>query len=338
MLEIAYGSRQRSTVGADRPHLSMLLSSAGRRVALLRAFRSAAQALGIDLEIIAGDVRPEWSPACLEADHYVTMPPATSPDFIEAMLSLCKRHAVGLVIPTIDTELGPLAGAWDRFKAIGTTVAVSDAALVAMARDKLATAEFLAAADIPAPRTTTPEMLLQDGGDWCWPLLAKPRHGSSGFGVMLVRDPEDVRRLPADQPYVVQALLGGREFTVNLYFDAAGRLGSAVPHERVKVRSGEVEKGITKRHPLLCDLAGQLGAAMRGARGALCFQAFVADDGPVSVFEINARFGGGYPLADHAGAKFARWLLEQRLGMSPTVSDEWRDGVMMLRYDDAVFV
>jgi carbamoyl-phosphate synthase large subunit len=55
------------------------------------------------------------------------------------------------------------------------------------------------------------------------------------------------------------------------------------------------------------------------------------------VFEINARFGGGYPLAHHAGATFARWLLEEAVGLEPTCHNDWRDGVRMLRYDAALF-
>ena len=57
------------------------------------------------------------------------------------------------------------------------------------------------------------------------------------------------------------------------------------------------------------------------------------------VIEINARFGGGYPLSYAAGADFPAWLLEDVLGLSSSANaDGWRDGVVMLRYDDAVFV
>jgi carbamoyl-phosphate synthase large subunit len=55
------------------------------------------------------------------------------------------------------------------------------------------------------------------------------------------------------------------------------------------------------------------------------------------VFEINARLGGGYPLAHQAGATFTKWLLEEALGLPCTAVDTWRAGVEMLRYDTAVF-
>src|SRR3546814_1692610 len=75
-----------------------------------------------------------------------------------------------------------------------------------------------------------------------------------------------------------------------------------------------------------------------GPRGALCFQAIVDDNGDASVFEINARFGGGYPLAHRAGAAFGRWLMEERLQLPSSANDDWRNGVTMLRYDAAVFI
>jgi len=48
--------------------------------------------------------------------------------------------------------------------------------------------------------------------------------------------------------------------------------------------------------------------AIPGLFGAICFQAIVGADGPV-VLEINARFGGGFPVTHRAGARFTQWLL-----------------------------
>jgi carbamoyl-phosphate synthase large subunit len=42
-------------------------------------------------------------------------------------------------------------------------------------------------------------------------------------------------------------------------------------------------------------------------------------------------------LAHHAGAPFARWLLEELTGAPCSAHDDWRADVTMLRYDDAVF-
>jgi carbamoyl-phosphate synthase large subunit len=337
----AYVSRFSSpgiTPVTGRPRVRMLLSSAGRRVGLLRCFRSDARLLGADLEIYATDIAPEWSAACLEADHPLAVPPAESDEFIPLLLTLCQRNEITLLVPTIDTELVLLSNARERFKAIGTTVAIADPALVGMARDKLATAQFLAAAGLPTPATAAAEAVLRGEGDWAWPLLAKPRHGSSSRGVQVVENRAALEVLALREPYVAQEILRGKEYTVSLYFDPGGALICAVPHERVKVRAGEVEKGVTSRHPGLCRLGRDLGAHLNGAFGAMCFQAFLSDDDQASIFEINARFGGGYPLIHRAGATFTRWLLEQALGRESSAHDRWHSGAVMLRFDDAIFV
>ena len=137
---------------------------------------------------------------------------------------------------------------------------------------------------------------------------------------------------------IAQEYVHGAEFTVNIYFDRTGRLLAAVPHERLETRAGEVSKGVTRRNEALLRVAGQIAAALPDPRGPLCFQCILPADGVPRVFEINARFGGGYPLADRAGARFAQWLLEEAVGLPSSANNDWKDGVTMLRYDSAVFI
>jgi carbamoyl-phosphate synthase large subunit len=62
----------------------------------------------------------------------------------------------------------------------------------------------------------------------------------------------------------------------------------------------------------------------------------VTHDDQVQVIELNARFGGGYPVAHQAGANFIRLLIDQVEGQESS-SIEWTDGLAMTRWDDAVF-
>ena len=85
-------------------------------------------------------------------------------------------------------------------------------------------------------------------------------------------------------------------------------------------------------------VAEKIGSALKGrAFGALCFQALVDANEQPTAIEINARFGGGYPLAHRAGATFTKWLLEIAAGQVCSAHDNWRESVLMLRYDAAVF-
>jgi carbamoyl-phosphate synthase large subunit len=316
--------------------LTMLITSAGRRVALMRSFRHAAEGLGVNLEVLACDLQPDWSSACQLADRAFAVPRVDDPSYVATLRALCGKYGVGLVVPTIDPELAPLSAARAAFAAAGTYVAVSDPDVIAIAGDKLATANTLAACGIPTPVSTSLPVAAEALESWVWPAIVKPRYGSAGRGIRIVGSAADLAGDDAE-PMMIQELLTGEECTVNIFVSRDGVLRAVVPHRRLAVRAGEVEKGITDRVAVLDMIARRLTSCLRGVRGALCFQAMVSPDGTASVFEINARFGGGYPLADHAGASFARWLIEEQCGLASSACNDWKSGVTMLRFDDAVF-
>ena len=320
-----------------KPSCTILVSSAGRRVGLIDCFRDSAEALGVDLRVLAVDLDPAMSAACQAADLALPVPRCTEPAFIERLVEICRVHAVDLVVPTIDTELENLSRHRHRFHAIRTGVSVPAPDLVRMSRDKLRTARFLAGHEIPVPRSGTIEAALAGAASWRWPLIVRPRDGSSSIGIHIVTSPDQLAGLRLPDTYFAQELVRGDEYTVNLFFDRSGELRCAIPHLRCEIRAGEVAKGITRRHARLERIAWTMGCALRGARGALCFQAVVDPTGAVAVFEINSRFGGGYPLAHRAGAVFCQWLIEEIVDLPVSAHNDWQDGVVMLRYDRAIF-
>lgn len=317
---------------------TILFSSAGRRVELMNCFRADARRLGVDLRVLAADLRPAMSAACQSADAAFAVPRCLECGFIPAVREICVRERVDLVVPTIDTELPGYAAHLAQFAAAGSRVAVSAPEVVAIARDKAQTARVFSEAGVTVPRTAPLAEMLAAPAGWQWPLILKPASGSSSIGVRTVSTLDEARRVGATRAdYLAQECWSGREYTVNMFFDRSGRLDAAVPHWRAETRGGEVSKGTTERVPALADAARKIAAALPGARGALCFQAIVCEDGSAGVFEINARFGGGYPLAHRAGARFSQWLLEEVSGLPLSANNDWKEGVTMLRYDAAVF-
>lgn len=318
-----------------RDSLTVMISSAGRRGELLQCFRQSAEDLGIALTVLACDLDPEWSAACQLADRSFAVPRADSAEYVPALLALCADNGVDLLVPTIDTELLALSEHRAQFAAAGVWVSVGDPAFVTMARDKMATALALQELGIATPRTVPLAQLRAAAQSQSWPMIVKPNHGSAGRLISVVHGPDD---LPASEPepLIVQQLLTGPEYTINMFFDRTGKVQTVVPHRRVRTRAGEVEKGETERREDLCRIGWTLGELLEGVRGVICFQAIITPEGPF-VFEINARFGGGYPLAHAAGAEFSRWLLEEAAGLPSSAGDGWREGVRMMRYDAAIF-
>jgi len=319
-----------------RDPVNVLISSAGRRGALLRLFREALISLGLRGELLAVDVSP-LAAAFQLADRGLLVPPARDEAFVPAMLELCQRERVALVVPTNDHELAAYAAAREAFAAIGTTVAISAPSVVAIGRDKRLTNAWCREHDLPAPRQWTPAVVLARPGSYPFPLISKPARGSAAIGVARVADADELRRA-AGPDDVVEAVAPGIEHTIDLLV-LDGRLVSAVPRRRIEVRAGEVQKAITVRREDLADLAARVVAALPGAFGALNVQAFLDEaTGALHVIELNPRFGGGFPLAHAAGADYPRWLVEAALGLPSSAHGGFRDGLVMLRYDDAVFV
>ncbi|WP_137392198.1 ATP-grasp domain-containing protein [Rhodoligotrophos defluvii] len=316
--------------------LTVLISSAGRRVGLIECFRHAARRAGLSPTVLACDQNPAMSAACWAADQCFPVPACTHPEFSDAMLEIVRAFGVRLVVPTIDPELAPLAVAAERFAQVGARVHVSPPPVIEVVRDKLRTVEVLGAAGVPVPVTIALDQLGPCRRSLTWPMFLKPAGGSASRGIRIIHDPDELPANP-EEPMVLQELLRGPEYTVNMFIDQRGHMCSAIAHRRLQVRAGEVEKGRTERNPLFYDLATLVARALPEARGVMCFQAILDERLGPRVFEVNARFGGGYPLAHHAGAEYARWLLEEVAGLPARPHDDWRDGVLMLRYDAAFF-
>lgn len=318
--------------------MKLCITSAGRRVELARSFYDDAQSLGVSLSILAVDSDPQFSAACEFVDDCKIVPPVNSSRYLPALKEICLSQKIDLVIPTIDPELPILAEARLGLVAQGINIVVSSSEAVSIARDKLRTAEVFASHGIASPRTFLLKHLLIEENLLSGPLVLKRIDGSRSIGLHFIDSPQEAKNLNLDSgSYIAQERCFGPEYTINCYVDQQGKLRAVVPHRRIETRSGEVSKGATERRADLHQLAHQIVKALPGLRGPFCFQAILTKEGPV-VFEINARFGGGYPLAHAAGATFGKWLMQEALGIPCTANDDWQDGLLMLRYDAAVFV
>lgn len=316
--------------------VNVILSSAGRRVGLLECLWRAQRELGVRGAVIAVDAGLSC-PAGHTADGFRRVPHCEERGFVSAVARIAEEESAALIVPTIDPELPVYAEAASEF---GAVAAVSSAQAIRVTRDKRLTQAWLAENGFPGVRQTTPEAALARREEWAGPLILKPSCGSASLGVRRVETAEDwrwIERAPAD--WVVEEAAPGDEYTVHVYVDRRGRAMTAVPCKRLEVRAGEVSKGLTVRHADWMETAAAIAEALPGAWGPLNVQGFLDAHGVIRVTEINARFGGGYPLADQAGAPFCRWLLEETLGRElGERNDDWQADLAMLRYDAAAFV
>ncbi len=315
--------------------MNILLTSVGRRVALLKEFRQSMRQSNIAGKIIATDLKTT-APASFLADVSELVPRIDDPLYIDRTLDVCLRHNVDLLIPLIDTELHLLSLHRQKFSDIGVELLVSSSATNEICFDKKKTSQFFQACGVKTPKIYAIDEVEQHH----LPLIVKPTSGSSSVGVHRV---VERRELEFFNSYVknaiIQELIVGEEYTIDVLVDLDGKAISIVPRLRMETRAGEVSKGKTVKNPALIAAAKHVVESLPGVVGCITVQCFLQSNGDIFFIEINPRFGGGYPLAYQAGADFPSWLMQLFNGEHPQVAiDEWEDNLVMLRYDDAIFV
>lgn len=303
-----------------------LVSSGGRRGALVELLKTTP---GPASSMVVVTDASLLSAAGALADEFAVVPRIDDPNFVSEMLSVCKRYDIDAIVPTLDPELNVYARSRDLFINEGTDVLVSSPVVTQFAWDKWEFFKWLRSNGLPT--VATAEAGSPDIGVISGPVVAKPRTGSASKGVLFADSVEDLPELSND--YIVQARANGIEITVDFAVSATGRFLGAVPRRRLEVRAGEVSKGVTIQLPKVEDTVRKLAEALPGAYGILNAQVFYdPSTHALSIIELNARVGGGFPLSAEAGANFFSALLTD----SPI--DSWRSNLVMLRYDSAVFV
>ena len=154
---------------------NILILSAGRRVELVQDFQTEAARFSDGIGVFATDLNPHMSSACHVADRAFSVPRIDVAEYIDSIFELAKQHDIGLIVPTIDTELLKLAEARDRFEAEGIHIVISDAKLITLCRDKRLTAGLFAQYGIRSPEIYERDRLV-------FPCFAKPYDGSRAIG------------------------------------------------------------------------------------------------------------------------------------------------------------
>jgi carbamoyl-phosphate synthase large subunit len=316
----------------------MIFTCVGRRVELLRAFRRAAEGLDIDLEVHGADI--SWTaPGMHLVDKGHIVPRIDSGRYVDALLEIVARKRIRLLVPLIDTELLVLAEAAERFTGAGCLALVSSADVVRTCTDKLATFRCLHDAGIDTPMTWAWKERLE-APSHAFPYYMKPRFGSAGKGNYKITSMEELWTLGrrVEEP-IVQEFVDGVEHTMDVYTGLDGIPRCAVPRRRLEVRTGEVSKGLIVKDAEIMGVGLRVAGVLGGCRGVVTVQCMVTPDRRIRAIEVNPRFGGGVPLAIHAGADFPKWILMELTGRKPRINPTgFKGDVGMLRFDDSVFV
>jgi carbamoyl-phosphate synthase large subunit len=316
--------------------MNILITSAGQRVSLVRAFQNEIKKIKPDGKIYTVDMNPNLAAACVVSDGCEKVSSVLDSNYISNLISICKAWNVSIIVPTIDTELLVLAQNKALFASNGIKVIVSDLEFIKICRNKNNTNVFFDTKGIEVPLSVKKDKPT-------FPLFIKPYDGSLSKDIYLINSKEELTDYHlTNEKLMFMEYIDPEfydEYTIDAYYDRSHLLKCAVPRKRIAVRSGEISKGVTLKNYLVDYLFKKL-SKIDGAIGCLTIQVFFNKDiQRVVGIEINPRFGGGYPLSYLAGANYPKWIIEEHL-FDKEIKDntDWEENLLMLRYDEEVLV
>jgi carbamoyl-phosphate synthase large subunit len=308
---------------------NVLLTCAGMRGDMVVAFQAALAREGAGGVVVAADAS-RLAPTLYLADRRALVPLVHAPDYVASLLALCEQHAIRAVLPLTDLDQSILTARRDDFAAVGASVVASDPETCDLCVDKYAAHCFFEQHGIGSPTTWLPGDL---PAELPFPVLVKARRGFAARHIYRAHDAEELafflRYTSAES--MVQAFCTGEEFSIDLISDLSGRCLEAVPRSMIESKGGETIKGESLDDAGLRELAVRVAETL-GIKGPACVQCFRDGDAHL-VTDVNARFGGGFPVHVAAGGGYPDIVLALARGESPAPRlGSYRPGVIMVRY------
>ena len=316
---------------------NILITSAGRRVSLIKAFKDASSVLKTNSKVFITDLNPKTSPASYFADDSFKIGVFNDPNYTDCLLKLCLNNNISIVIPTLDTELILLAKSKTTFKDSGIEIIISDLKLIEILRDKISTNTFFNSLNIKTP-------VIFNKDNMKFPVFLKPLNGSNSKGIYKAENINEIK--PSDLDSKNMMILENidntiyDEYTIDLYYDKNSSLKCVVPRIRLKVVGGESNQGVTRKNEVL-DYVKDRFSFLDGAIGCLTLQVFSNKLNSLDIIgiEINPRFGGGYPFSLNAGANFPEFIIREYILNEEIESfDKWKNNCLNIRYENEIVI
>ena len=263
-------------------------------------------------EVFSADIDPYAAGLYLVDEHHrAIVPRGDAETFVPEIIELCDRLRIDVLVPTVDSELLPLARARTELGEHGVSLVLASEQTLRDCLDKWT----LHARCVGALRV--PDTVLVDAdfdpGACTLPVIVKPRSGSGSRGVHRVDELEELTRLPRDATLLVQEYLPGTEYSLDVLARADGAIVAVVPRSRLKVDSGIAVTGRTV-HDESLERIGALVAQRIGLTSVANVQVKLTGDGEPALLEVNPRFPGTMSLTVASGVNMPRLCVQQALG------------------------
>ena len=317
--------------------MNVLLTACGRRSYLVEYFRQALDGAGL---VICANSQPDSS-AMRAADLAIPVPRSDHPDYVPAILEICRQYEVAMLTSLHDLDLLILSQHLEDIRNCGTVPVLPDFETARLCLDKFAMTDRLSALGLPTPWTCLdPDEAVRsiESGMVEWPLMVKDRLGFGSVGLFECRSVDDLRyacsrlnlsnhlaskfltpEVSPERNAMIQQKLTGSEFCLGLISDLDGKLVAHTRTEILAMRAGESDVAISRDASADKALAALLGNLLKVP--GYCGVDWIRDGNQCHVIDVNPRFTGDYPFSHLAGVDVPAALLAWARGEQP--ASEW---------------
>lgn len=283
------------------PSSNVLITSASRKIPLIKAAQLGAKKFGSQMQVIAGDIDKN----CLAkhfSDDFWEMPRINDLP-ISDVINYCKEKQVNAIIPTRDGELPFWAKYKDELSKQGITVMVSNEKAVNICLDKLHFYTTSKTKDFPIIKTSKS---IDDITSSHFVVKERYGAGAKSIGINLTREKAIEHAATLEHP-IYQPYIDGQEISIDLYVSTSGKVKGVVTRTRDMVISGESAITTSFVDEKLASMCSKLVEAI-GIVGHCVLQVFKTDNGDFHIIECNCRFGGASTLSVKAGLDTFYWF------------------------------
>jgi carbamoyl-phosphate synthase large subunit len=286
-------------------------------VAVARALRAADPSWRILALIYDRVATGAFADDLIDAHALVPYPAAGPVALLRRLTDVVRRHALDVVIPTVDAEQPHYVAARRHLERLRVrSLLPGSRALAAREKRRLPALGRRAGIDVP-PTTVLPsaEAVDRATGRARYPQILKGPLVDTLVAQSAAQARVAARELAAQwgYPLLMQPVVLGEEYDVAGVARHGELLAAAVMKKLGTTNKGTAWAGVTVDEPRCVERLQRLVRALRWD-GALEAEFIVEPDGNIVCFEINPRFPSWIALAAEAGANLPEVLVRQALG------------------------
>lgn len=284
-------------ITALRPHANRIVVTVDRGSGISGRLPQAAYSRFVDKRHSVPSAIEDWRMGNLTKENT-----EAEERYVQVLARICQKEKIDVIIPSWDPYVYVLSKNKQFFQRMGVVIPVPDYDITVLALDKYLTIQAAQEVGFPCPRTylyQSPDDLKSIVNRETFPLVIKPRVGSGGRGMTIVKDyAELLQKLPLTiekhgNPMIQEYIPGRERLSFAVLLDRSGELKAAfnerlVRNFRVTARFGTVAEGARLDSQLINNAERLLRRL--GWWGAVSVGTIRdARDGQYKLMEINPR-------------------------------------------------